>query len=150
MSVARRLATWVAAKDGRDSQVAPCGGHRLPWRAVLWEGRHVVADCRGAGEADAVAQALSVALLLDGVEPSTYEAAAACSAALLRGATLQASEVTAGAGIVIDWRTIRSGEVVLQAECAFDLAYLFVALVGPGLALREAQTAVLPEWRPLS
>ena len=58
------------------------------------------------------------------------------AAALLTGATLQAGEVSAGRGQLIDWRTIRAGEPYLTDADAFDVARLFVFFVGPRLAIR--------------
>lgn len=59
----------------------------------------------------------------------------ACSIALLAGAILHASDVTAGNGKVIDWRTVKSGEELCPGGDAFDTAYLFVTLVGDEAAL---------------
>lgn len=54
----------------------------------------------------------------------------AVAAALLSGATLQVAEVSAGNGLVIDWRTIRCGEVIVEAADTFTVAVTFVELVG--------------------
>lgn len=59
-----------------------------------------------------------------------FEAVRACSIALLTGAVLHASDVTAGNGKVIDWREVRSGAELLADGDAFDVAHLFVTLVG--------------------
>jgi hypothetical protein len=61
--------------------------------------------------------------------------------ALLHDVILHVSDVTAGRGRIIDWRTVKSGEVVLDNADAFDVAYRFVALVGADKAL-----ASLAEW----
>ena len=54
----------------------------------------------------------------------------ACAVALLSGAVLHASDVTAGNGSVIDWREVKSGATLLEGGNAFDVAYLFVTVVG--------------------
>lgn len=65
----------------------------------------------------------------------TFEAVWACSLALLSGAVVQAGGVTAGNGLVVDWREVRSGETVQDGGDPFDTAQLFVALVGAECAL---------------
>lgn len=65
----------------------------------------------------------------------TYEAIRACALAILAGSILQVDGVSAGRGIVVDWRTIKSGETLVQDANAFDTAQLFVALVGVERAL---------------
>ena len=65
----------------------------------------------------------------------TFAAVRACSIALLSGAVLQSVGVSAGNGIVIDWRTVKSGETLTTHADAFDTAQLFVSLVGPEAAL---------------
>lgn len=70
----------------------------------------------------------------------TYPAIRAVSLALLAGLVLHAGDVTAGNGIVVDWRTVRCGETVCDGAAPFDVARLLVALVGPEVAL-----ASLPE-----
>lgn len=54
--------------------------------------------------------------------------------ALLGGRTLQASNVSAGRGIVIDWRHVPSGETIVEGADAFDTAAMFLSLVGWGAA----------------
>ena len=70
----------------------------------------------------------------------TFPAVQACAVALLEGRILHASNVTAGNGKVIDWRTVRSGETLEANADAFDVAQLFVALVGPDFALGAVET----------
>jgi hypothetical protein len=67
--------------------------------------------------------------------PPTYNAVRACAVALLAGAVLNCAGVTAGCGLVIDWRTVKSGETLQAGADAFDTARLFVSLVGDDLAL---------------
>lgn len=81
-------------------------------------------------------------------EPTNYETIAACSAALLRGKALQACEVTAAAGMVIDWRTEQSGETVLVDGDAYEVAALFAALVGNEVALAAAAATAVSTWPP--
>lgn len=69
----------------------------------------------------------------------TYPAVRAV--AMLAGAVLQVSDVSAGNGKVIDWRTVRSGDTLQEGGDAFDTAQLFVALVGPDAALAAATEA---------
>lgn len=69
---------------------------------------------------------------------TTFDAVRACSIALLRGEVLQVLEVSAGRGRVIDWRTVRSGETLLEDADAYDTAAMFVAIVGPDVALLAA------------
>lgn len=65
----------------------------------------------------------------------SYRAIAAVAAALLEdGRTVQACDVSAGAGLVVDWRTSDLGEVLAQGD-AFDTARAFVRAVGPDVAL---------------
>ncbi len=59
-----------------------------------------------------------------------YEATFEAAARLARGEVLHRSDVTAGNGKVIDWRTVKSGEELMTDGDAFDVAYLFVSLVG--------------------
>lgn len=54
-------------------------------------------------------------------------------------AVLQALGVSAGHGLIIDWREVRSGETVCEGD-AFDVAQAFVRLVGEDAAL-AAETA---------
>ncbi len=67
---------------------------------------------------------------------STFEAVRACAIAFLAGKILQVDDVSAGNGIVITWRTVRSGETLQVGADAFDTAQLFVAIAGPEAALR--------------
>lgn len=46
------------------------------------------------------------------------------------GEVLQAGNVTAGNGVVIDWRTTRSGFVVLSGATPEECASSFVQMVG--------------------
>ena len=73
---------------------------------------------------------------------ATYEAVRACALAMLAGATLQIDDVTAGRGMVIDWRTVRSGETLQEGGDAFDTAQLFVSLVGEETAARAVASDV--------
>jgi hypothetical protein len=72
------------------------------------------------------------------VSADTFPAVRACALAVLSGAVLQMSGVTAGRGKVIDWREVKSGETIQEDADAFDTAQLFVALVGPEAALAVA------------
>ena len=54
-----------------------------------------------------------------------------CAVEILGGRILQADDVTAGRGFVIDWTTVRSGETLMEDGDAYDVAFLFVQLVGP-------------------
>lgn len=74
----------------------------------------------------------------------TYMAVRACAVALLAGAVLQADAVSAGNGLVIDWRTVKCGDVIQSDGDAFDTAQLFVALVGSEAALSSTDGAVAP------
>jgi len=65
----------------------------------------------------------------------SFNAIRACAIALLAGAVLQAGGVSAGNGEVIDWRTVKSGETLTRSADAFDVAQLFVTLVGPEQAI---------------
>lgn len=58
------------------------------------------------------------------------EAVQACAVALLGGVVLHADDVTAGNGVVIDWREVKHGETLQNDGDAFDTAYLFVTVVG--------------------
>jgi hypothetical protein len=69
----------------------------------------------------------------------TFSAVRACAVAILAGTVLQANNVSAGNGSVIDWRTVRCGETLQESGDAFDTAQLFVALVGPAAALDALQ-----------
>jgi hypothetical protein len=67
-------------------------------------------------------------------EPFMYEVVRACAIAIQRGTVLQAGQVSAGRGMVIDWREVKCGETMLDGADAIDVAYLFVTLVGPEVA----------------
>jgi hypothetical protein len=81
-------------------------------------------------------------------EATTFAAVRACVIVLLTGAVLQVMGVSAGNGIVIDWRTVRCGEVLVTCADAFDVAQLFVALVGPDAATLAASRDVDIEPAP--
>ena len=66
----------------------------------------------------------------------TFAAVRACAVALLGGVVLQTRDVSAGNGTVIDWRSARCGETLQDGGDAFDVARLFVSLVGAEAALR--------------
>jgi hypothetical protein len=68
----------------------------------------------------------------------TFPAVRACAELLLAGVVLQVAGVSAGKGLVIDWRTVRSGETLQADGDPFDTAQLFVALVGPEAAISVA------------
>jgi len=60
------------------------------------------------------------------------------------GTVLTANNVTAGNGMVIDWRNVKSGETVVSEGDAYDMAVTFVGLVGWGaaaMALDEKEAA---------
>lgn len=67
-----------------------------------------------------------------------FGAVRACALTLLAGVVLRAEGVSAGNGLVVDWRTVKCGEAILTDGDAFDVAYLFVALVGPDPARAAA------------
>ena len=70
-----------------------------------------------------------------------YELVFRSAVELLRGSVLQAGDVSAGNGDVIDWRKIRSGELVPSEGSAYSQAVLFVELAGiraVGLMFRSA------------
>lgn len=73
----------------------------------------------------------------------TFAAVRVCSIAILAGEVLQADAVSAGNGMVVDWRTVKSGETLQEGADAFDTAQLFVALVGPDAALRSVASWVV-------
>lgn len=70
--------------------------------------------------------------------PTIFAATRACALALLAGSVLAASDVTAGNGLVVDWRTVKSGEALITDADPFDEAHLFVAAVGPEAAILAA------------
>jgi hypothetical protein len=61
-----------------------------------------------------------------------------CAVALLAGAVLQTDDVTAGFGCVVDWRTVKCGDTIIDRADAFDTARVFVDLVGVRAARKEA------------
>lgn len=72
----------------------------------------------------------------------SYRAIAAVAAALLDdGRPLQACDVTAGAGLVVDWRYSANGECLISGADAFDTARAFVAAVGSESALEAVRGA---------
>lgn len=73
-----------------------------------------------------------------------FDAARACALAILGGRVLQTAGVSAGRGLVVDWRTVKSGEALLEDGDAFDVAYLFVALVGADVAAALLEGEVEP------
>jgi hypothetical protein len=76
----------------------------------------------------------------------TYEAVRYCAVELHTGKIIQAAGVSAGNGSVIDWRSVKSGET-LQTDCdVFDTARLFVALVGPEVAMRGEGVPEIAAW----
>jgi len=79
---------------------------------------------------------------------TTYNAIHACAVALLSGAVLQVGGISAGRGLVVDWRTVRSGETIQDGGDAFDTAQLFVSLVGAELALSVLEPDAVPEATP--
>jgi len=60
------------------------------------------------------------------------------SAALIKGRVLQARNVSVGNGLVIDWRTVKSGETIGKDLDPYDAAVLFVELIGPSTAFEAA------------
>ena len=74
-----------------------------------------------------------------------YDAVRACALAMLGGAVLQTCDVSAGRGLVVDWRIVKSGEAMLSEADPFDVADLFVALVGPEAALSTVGVEPVPE-----
>ena len=72
----------------------------------------------------------------------------AAAVVLLGGAILQAGNVSAGNGRVIDWREVKSGETLMDDGDAFDVAYLFVALVGEEIALATIEEPGEPPAEP--
>ena len=67
-----------------------------------------------------------------------------CAAEILYGRTLQGAGVTAGLGRVIDWRTVPSGETVLEDGDPFDVTQCFLALVSERAALAALRNASQP------
>lgn len=76
----------------------------------------------------------------------TYEAIRYCAVELLAGKIIQAAGVSAGHGMVIDWRTLKSGETLQANGDTFDTARLFVTLVGPEVAMRGGGTPEVTAW----
>jgi len=58
----------------------------------------------------------------------------ALAIAFTKGVVLSANDVTAGNGKVIDWRTVKCGDTVIEAADAYDVAVCFVSLAGHGAA----------------
>ena len=58
----------------------------------------------------------------------------ALAVAFTKGIVLTANDVTAGNGIVIDWRSVKSGDTVVSEGDAYDVAVTFVKLAGWGAA----------------
>ena len=69
------------------------------------------------------------------------EAIAECAKVLLAGVVIHADNVTAGNGILIDWRFERCGATLLEKRDPFDVAHLLVDLVGPSAAMEAARVA---------
>lgn len=67
-----------------------------------------------------------------------FDAIFQVSAALLNGRVLQAKNVSVGNGLVIDWRTVKSGEAIGKDLDAYEAAVLFVELIGPSTAFEAA------------
>ena len=61
------------------------------------------------------------------------------SAELLRGAILAVNDVTAGRGQVVEWHAVKSGQTLLEGADAFDVATLFLKLVGTHAALQAVR-----------
>ncbi len=82
---------------------------------------------------------------------TTFAAVRACALAILAGGILHASDVTAGNGVVVDWRTVRSGATLTTEANPFDAAQLFVALVGEDAALSslEEEPSPAPDPTPI-
>jgi hypothetical protein len=80
----------------------------------------------------------------------TYPVIRAVSLALLAGLVLHAGDVTAGNGIIVDWREVRSGETKCEGFDPYDTAWLLVTLVGPEAALASLPEAIedAPEVEP--
>lgn len=76
---------------------------------------------------------------MDNANSTGFDAVWVCAIALLSGGVLQVAGVSAGSGLVIDWRTVTSGETLLANGDAFDTAQLFVALVGDGPAVEAVR-----------
>lgn len=67
------------------------------------------------------------------------------SVVLLAGVVVFGGGVTAGRGKVVDWRSVKCGENVLESGDAYDVAACFVGLVGEHEARRAVQRARLRE-----
>ena len=61
---------------------------------------------------------------------NTFQITSETAAVLLTGRVLSANGVTAGNGRVIDWRTVKNGETVLENGDAFDVATSFITTAG--------------------
>ena len=79
---------------------------------------------------------------------ATFSAVRACALAIFAGAILHAADVTAGNGIVVDWRTVRSGAELQRDADVFDTAQLFVTLVGADAALAALAEPAEPAPEP--
>lgn len=73
------------------------------------------------------------------VKSPLFEAVQACAVVLLGGVVLPANDVTAGNGVVIDWREVKHGETLQNDGDAFDTAYLFVTVTGVEAAHAAAE-----------
>jgi len=68
----------------------------------------------------------------------TFAAVSEVSQLLSLDLVLQHKGVSVGHGMLIDWRTIKCGDTLLERADTFDCAQLFVALLG----VEEAREAV--------
>jgi len=75
---------------------------------------------------------------------SRYRVLSVVVRALLAGGVLQTREVTAGRGLVVHWGTVKCGETVMSEGSPYDVADLFVCLVGPLAAVRAARRFLRP------
>ena len=73
--------------------------------------------------------------------PSPFAAVFVVARELVLGRTLHSDGVSVGRGRLIDWRVTRAGDILLGGADAYDLANLFVALVGPDAARKSAAAA---------
>lgn len=80
---------------------------------------------------------------------NTFATVRACALAILAGAVLHASDVTAGRGFVIDWRIVKSGETIVTSADPFDTAQLFVILVGQVAAISALDEEPSPAPEPV-
>ena len=75
---------------------------------------------------------------------NTYPAVLACARAILAGRVLLGGGMSVGEGAVLDWRRGGRGRRITTPESAacpdaFDLAHLFVSLVGVEAALAASR-----------